>query len=251
MFFKRKNIIDPRRELINDTVNFLLQIEESRFNRLLLAQLLDEGCNYPLPLARASFNRQMISGMLADQADPSGGRLKKLLPPNLSELTHPHFYEAIRFYLKMGKNSELKLARLVLDGLEAVKNEWQREIAFFDRSEADYKLELEAIMGRMAGSRLSPEPAAPPAMETVRARLCLALTTVLLRHTREPRAFHDEFGLLPQALQAMRGDHAAFRRAMVFFHHREPHFTHLASQTFWRTLQTLFNENREPASTGP
>ena len=73
----------------------------------------------------------------------------------------------------------------------------------------------------------------------VRHRLHIALVTALLRIVPKPSKFYTQFGTVPNVLADMRQDRARLCQAMAFFWRETPYADLVASQAFWRTLQTL------------
>ena len=52
----------------------------------------------------------------------------------------------------------------------------------------------------------------------------------------------EEFGSITALLQVMQRDHAEFCRFIAFCRERTPYFRYIVSRTFWRTLETLCQE---------
>jgi hypothetical protein len=61
---------------------------------------------------------------------------------------------------------------------------------------------------------------------------------------RERKPFQEEFGSIPELVNAMQKEHTVFCRFMAFCKARIPYFNYIASRTFWRTLETLRLEER-------
>jgi hypothetical protein len=234
-------LADQRKQLIRDTMRFLLQRDEKRFSRQLLAQLLEEGCNYPLSLAKSRFYAWMIPG-LAEKLDAAKKKeLAKRLPEALSDVTHVHFGDAIHFYLSHLKHPEAQMAMQVIECLEKIKNEWRLDAAWFTVDFAGFNHSLEKTVEKFSESKPTHRLSALP-MSRIRQRVYIALTTSLLKYISEPIGFQSRFGSVPEAITAMQTDHTVFCRAMAFFKTQTPYFAHLASQTFWRTLQNMNTE---------
>ena len=101
---------DERKQLINEMMQFLLQRQASRFSKQLKAQLLDEGCNYPIVLAKPRFYELMISG-LAEQLNPAAKKkFDKRISPDLSNLNHIQFSETMNYFVSHLKNFETQMA---------------------------------------------------------------------------------------------------------------------------------------------
>jgi hypothetical protein len=130
--------------------------------------------------------------------------------------------------------------------IETLKAEWQLDDLLFQESLDQFETQLQSLIrllyqgvqtsGRtvLRGGCVCSIP-----LELVRRRLYIALTTSLLRYVKERKPFQAEFGSIPDVVKAMQKDHQVFCRFMAFCRERTPYFTYIASQTFWRTLETL------------
>lgn len=234
----RKN---ERDRLISEMMQFLLQRNESRFLKQLMAQLLEEGCNYPITLAKPRFYELMVQG-LADQLD-NGARKEfdKRMTKNFLDLNHLEFIEAMRYFVSHLKNSEKQMALEVINSIEQLIDLWKLNPPFFAAGLDDFNARLRAVVEKYtqasARCRLSTF-----SINQIRRRIYLALTTSLFRFIKDPKQFQMEFGTIPEVLKAIQEDHSVFCRVMAFFSTQTPFFSHAASQAFWRTLQSLNTE---------
>lgn len=239
---KNKHVpVNQRKQLIRDTMQFLLQRDEKRFSRLMFALLLDEGCNYPIGLAKSKFYALMIQRLAATLGSEEKVELTEGLPEALFNMTHVQFSEAIRFCLSHVKNPENQMATDVIESLEQIKMEWLLDPVFFTQDLVSFNHRLQEIVEQFSEGtptgRLSTLP-----LGQVRRRLYIALTTSLLKYVSGLNPFQLRFGSVHEAIKAMQADHTVFCRVMEFFRTQIPYFTHLASQTFWRTLQNMNTE---------
>jgi hypothetical protein len=239
---KNKQIlVDERKQIIRDFMQFLLQRNEGRFSKLLMGQLLDEGCNFPLALAKPRFYELMISGLTAELNAGAKKEFDSRSKRATSNITHDQFVDAVRFFESNLKNPEKQMALQVIESLGRIKYEWDLGKRFFTEDSEQFCVRLEAVVKQLSegtpGGRLSAIP-----LSRIKRRLYLALTTSLYKYVTHRRRFQSEFGSIPEVLKAMQESHTVFCRVMAFFSTQTPYFTHLASQIFWRTLQTLNTE---------
>ena len=242
-FTKKSNASKPDRsaestQLINEMMQFLLQRQEPRFSKQLQAQLLDEGCNYPMALAKPRFYQLMALG-LAAQLDPAvKKKLDKRISPDFSNLTHLQFSETMNYFLSHLKNYEKQMAMEVIISIEQIIDEWKLNPTFFSGGLDEFNAHVLAVVRKFANaSACSRLPRI--SINQIRRRLYIALTTSLYRFSRDQQRFQLEFGSIPRVLKAMQKDHTVFCRVMAFFRAQTPYFIHAASQTFWRTLQSF------------
>jgi hypothetical protein len=253
MKFTRKNNAhkhdqnDERKQLINEMMQFLLQRQEQRFSKQLQAQLLDEGCNYPIVLAKPRFYELIISGLGVHLNPAAKKKLDKRILPDVSNLSHIQFSDTMSYFASHLKNCEKRMALEVINSIEHIIGEWKLAPAFFSGGQDEFNAHLEAVVGKFAKvcapSRL---PGVP--ITQIRRRLYIALTTSLCRFTRDQQAFQLKFGSIPATLRAMQADHTIFCRVMAYFGDQTPYFIHAASQTFWRTLQSLNTDHLSQGS---
>jgi hypothetical protein len=229
---------DERKQLINEMMQFLLQRQASRFSKQLKAQLLDEGCNYPIVLAKSRFYELMVLG-LAEKLNPvPKKKFDKRISPDLSNLNHIQFSETMNYFVSHLKNFEKQMAIAVINSLEQIIDEWKLDTTFFSGGPDEFNAHLQTIVRKFAtASASSWLPSI--SINRIRRRLYIALTTSLYRFTRDQQTFQLEFGSIPGVLKAMQTDHTVFGRVMAFFSTQTPYFSHAASSTFWRTLQAL------------
>jgi hypothetical protein len=133
------------------------------------------------------------------------------------------------------------MVRALLDALATVQTQWLIPADALCRTAEAFDVCLQAAVNQMA--------AASPygrigglAFDVVRRRMRLALAASLLTYLRDPPAFHAIFGSVPRCFMDMERDRNLFCRLMAFFFEQLPYAGHLASQTFWRLLQTLDTE---------
>ena len=165
-------------------------------------------------------------------------RLDHLAPLAGREIDHAHFSRAMRYLATLREAGAKTMVRVSLAALTAIKSEWQREAAFFQKEQDQFDRSLIAIVHEMALTHPAGEISRWP-VDAIRRRLNLGLTVSLLRYVRDGRKFQERFGTLPQALAAMGADHTVFRGAMAFFYEGIPHAGLVVSQTFWRVIQAL------------
>jgi hypothetical protein len=242
LIYKDKSVpADQRKQLIRDTMQFLLQRDEKRFSKQLFAQLLDEGCNLPLSLAKSRFYALMFQKLAATSDTVEKDILIKRPPEALLNITHFQFNEAIRRCLSYIKNPEEQMAMQVIDSLAKIKMEWQLDPAFFTKDLTYFNHRLQAIVEQYSESVSTNRLSALP-ISQIRRRLYIAFSTSLLKYVSERNVFQSRFGSVPEVIKAMQRDHTVFCRLMDFFRTQTPYYIHLASQTFWRTLQNMNQE---------
>jgi hypothetical protein len=226
-------------------MQFLLQRKELRFSKQLQAQLLEEGCNYPMVLAKSRFYELMVFG-LAAQLDPvAKKKLDKRISPDLSNLTHIQFSETMNYFVLHLKNYEKQMAMEVIISIEQIIDEWKLNPTFFSGGLDEFNAHLLEVVRKFAKAS-APSRLPGISINQIRRRLYIALTTSLYRFSRDQQKFQLEFGSIPAVLKAMQEDHTVFCRVMAFFSTQTPYFTHAASQTFWRTLQSLNTDRLWP-----
>lgn len=236
--------IENTQTIIQDAMQFLLERNERRFEKLLRAQLLQEGCNYPMALAKPRFYQLMLSGLL-DQADPGiQEKLKAMLaassPSSLEFLPHEVFYNAMRLLSNKLDHAGKVMALEVINCLQAITQESQLDPAIFQEDVELFQSRIQGMMNQLwSASRI---PFAAPPFDLVRRRLYMAWMTALLSKMNVKHVFEQEFGSIPETLQAMQKNHNIFCRFMAFCQARTPYFRYLTTQTFWRTLETMRTE---------
>jgi hypothetical protein len=234
-------------EIIRDELKFLLEEDEQRFAEYLLAHLLDEGCNLPLVIAKPRFYALMITGLFTKVSSSIQDRFIQKFPslqPMVSSaqfksqsVTHEDFLNTMRFFHSHLESSGEQVAIEMTTSIEILKQEWQLDESFFQDTIDHFTTRLQAVINQMCQE--AQPSACTMSIELVRRRLYIALTTSLLRHVKERKPFQAEFGSIPETVNAMQQDHAVFCRFMAFCRERNPYFTYVASQIFWRTLETL------------
>ena len=240
----KKNVKDKhrhnseRKQLISEMMQILLQRKEPRFSKQLMAQLLEEGCNYPVILAKPRFYELIVGGLTQQLRAEEKKAINKRLPDNLSNLNHYHFNEAMNYFTSHLKDFEKQMALAVINGIEQIIDDWRLKPAFFAGELDDFNTHLQAVIKKFSEVSATCRLLSLSSNQ-IRRRLYMALTTSLFRFTRDPQNFYSEFNSIPKVLKAMQADHHVFNRVMAFFGSRTPYFHHTASQTFWRTLQAL------------
>ena len=252
-------------KLIRDEMMFLLERNKRRFAKQLLAHLLDEGCNLPIIIAKPRFYELMIAGLLA-KATPSAQKKFTEKFGKINFALHEEFFDAMLFFKSHLNSAEKHMAVEVTKSIDTIKAEWQLDDLLFQEELDHFETRLQAIIDQICpgvqdlscegvqdlsceGVQTSvceemQDLSCTIPLERVRRRLYIALTTSLLRHLRERKSFQEEFGSIPEVLNAMQKDHTIFCRFMAFCKARTPYFNYIASRTFWRTLETLRLEAR-------
>ena len=234
----KDNRNDEGKQLISEMMQFLLQRQASRFSKQLMAQLLEEGCNYPVVLATPRFYELMVLGLAGRLNAGARKKFDKCVTLHLSKLNHKQFNETIKFFMSHLKNFEKQMALEVIHSIEQIIDEWKLKTAFFTAGLDDFNAHLQAVVRKFEKASASGR-LATISTNQIRRRLYIALTTSLFRFTRDTQKFQLEFGSIPEVLKAMQNDHHVFCRTMAFFSTQTPYFSHTASQTFWRTLRLL------------
>jgi hypothetical protein len=247
IFSKDQPAYQGTNAIIRDELKFLLEGNERRFAKQLLAHLLDEGCNLPIKIAKPRFYELMLTSLFA-KASPSiqekfGQKLPALQKGILQSqdkkgpVTHVEFFETMLFFESQLKSSGKQMAIEVTKSLDTIKKEWQLDDSFFQEGLDHFEIHLQTKINQICQGVQTSDCNMP--LELVRRRLYIALTTSLLRHIKGMQSFQTEFGSVPQVVKAMRDDHTVFCRVMAFFKERIPYFSYIASRSFWRTLETL------------
>lgn len=234
---------DQRKQLINEMMQFLLQRQASRFSKQLEAQLLDEGCNYPIALAKPRFYELMFIGLAKQLDPPAKKKFDKRISHDLSNLNHIQFSETMNCFGSHLKNFETQAAIEVVNSLEQIIGEWKLDPTFFSGGPDKFNAHVQAVVGKFAKASASSRLPGI-SINRVRRRLYIALTASLYRFTQDQQTFQLEFGSIPVVLKAMQEDHTVFCRLMAFFSTQTPYFSHAAASTFWRTLQSLNTDCR-------
>jgi hypothetical protein len=124
---------EERQQLINEMMQFLLQRQEPRFSKQLQAQLLDEGCNYPMVLAKPRFYELMVLGLGAHLNPVAKRKLDKRILPDFSSLSHIQFSDTMNYFVSHLKNCEEQMAMAVINSIVRIIDEWKLDPAFFFR----------------------------------------------------------------------------------------------------------------------
>lgn len=239
-------------QLIRDEVSFLLERNERRFVKQLLAHLLDEGCNLPISIAKPRFYELMIAGLFAQVKSSLQEKFAKKLPSlqkvvvlsqrEREAITHGEFFDAMLFFESHLPSAGKQMAIEVTRSIDTIKEEWQLDDGFFQEELDSFETRLQAMLNQICPGVQTSVCDIP--LERVRRRLYIALTTSLLRYLGERKSFQEEFGSIPEVINAMQNDHAIFCRFIAFCKVRTPYFSYIVSRTFWRTLETLRLEAR-------
>ncbi|PIE33329.1 hypothetical protein CSA56_12220 [candidate division KSB3 bacterium] len=262
MFFKTKKS-DPKQQLINEEMRFLLEPDERWFAKNLQARLLDEGCNFPLTLAKPRFYELMLT-RLADKVEPDARKQIEAFMPKpsgqaASGIFHVSFFQAMRFFASRLDQAGQVMALEVIETIQIIHLESQVDDTIFQEDRASFERYVAERFVRLWTT------AYPELVENISdsallcRRLHIALTTSLLRKMNARQAFEEAFHSLPSLLKAMQEDHAEFCRFMAFCRERMPYFIHVVSQIFWRTLETFRQEmhaalatrNSQPVTRNP
>lgn len=257
-FFTKSTALQDAQGIIRDEMAFLLEPNEPRFDRQLLARLLGEGCNFPLAIAKPRFLKLMISGLFAKTDPATRKKFVETFHINVSEfhngkkdsISHEDFHKVMLFFKSYGQHPGQQIATEVLDAIQKLKEEWQLDEAMFQEGLEQFEARLHPLINQIYQGEQSLSPTligdsgCPIPLDLARRRLYIALTTSLLRHIQARQAFETQFGSIPEVVKAMQEDHSVFCDFMKFCKERTPYFHYLASRTFWRTLETLRLERR-------
>jgi hypothetical protein len=154
------------------------------------------------------------------------------------------------FFKSHLNSAEKHMAIEVTKSIDTIKAEWQLDDLLFQEELDHFETRLQAVIDQICpGVQTSvyegvQDKSCTLPLERVRRRLYIALTASLLRHLRERKSFQEEFGSIPEVVNAMQKDHTVFCRFMAFCKARTPYFSYIASRTFWRTFETLRLEAR-------
>jgi len=237
-FFARPQPVSPHQDaVLQDIVTLLLETDERRFSQLLLARLLDEGCNLPLKLAKPRLYMLMASALSKHLPFDKFAEIPEILEDHSTSFQHARFVEIMTFYYTHLSHAKQTMAFEFLNALDVIKAEWQEEAHLCQEKESMFGQRLQVIVESLFPQSLSDNDVF--SLPQVRRRLYLAMTTSLLRHLRDRSLFQSTFGSIPQALSAMQQNHAEFVRFLLFCRERIPYYDHIAAQIFWRALETV------------
>jgi hypothetical protein len=230
-----------RQQMIRREMRFILQQDVRRFTKLLLARLLDEGCNLHPDLARimfyGRFERRLTSALPADTRT----RFFERKPDSDTSCTHPRYHAVVKYFLTHLSGAETQITAAVLDVIEALKLDWQETAkrCFSNANPGDS--DLQYLIGQI--SRVNSNGnLARHGIDKIRRRLKIAVATSLLRHVRKPDLLREKYGSVPQILHEMGRDPALLPALMVFFREQVPYAQHVIAQSFWRTLNNMDTE---------
>ena len=244
--------IEGSQKLIRDEMFFLLERNERWFKKSLQAHLLDEGCNFPLVLAKPRFYALMISGLMTKVSSEAQKKFHKenpayqemlqhQTPEEVSSLSHEEFYQAMRFFMTAFDDAGKQMALEVTKCIDVIKQDWQLEDEIFQIPLEQFTERVQTMMIHLWEASHIDYPD-DLSFDRVRRRLYMTFTSSLLSKMNVRQAFEEEFGSITTLLRAMHHDHTEFCRFMAFCRERTPYFRYIVSRTFWRTLETLRQE---------
>lgn len=239
---------DARDVLIREETRFLLQGNDARFSKQLLARLLEEGCNLPLSVARPLFYRHAVLKLTADLNAAEQSAFARRFPEDHERLSHPRFHGIIRFLHSRLPDAETRMAYAAMDAVAAVIETWRLDDAALTNTPETFEAVAKKTVDRIRDANPAGRLAGLPFTVVIR-RLRMALTASLLRHIRDSKEFRSRFGSIPQVLKTIQADPAVFCRVMSFLRDQLPYFSLVASQSFWRTLNNLDTGRGEPSET--
>ena len=245
-FLTKQRTHDDTLALIRAEMAFLLERDERWFEKQLQARLLDEGCNFPTILAKSHFYECMLSELAGIITAESRPKFQAIITDGSAHgprLTHSVFHNAIRFCASRGHDSARLMALAVTTAIQTIVENWQLPLDMFQEDIQHFMERIRAAASQL-WSRSSSREMPPFPIGEIRKRLYLAWTTALLSKMKIRQEFEQEFDSIPALLQAMQKDHDEFCRFMNFCRERSPYFLPLVSRAFWRTLETLYLEQR-------
>lgn len=239
----------PQDSVLRNTTMLLLETDEARFSRHLLARLLDEGCNLPLIIAKPRFYALTITALAKHLPSEKSAHIQQIR----HDFKHSRFVEFMTMCYTHIPQAKQTMALEVLNSLDQLKAEWQQEAqGLREEDEARYEQRLKSILMQLYPQEPnSPHNVGQAVLDwlpQVRRRLVIAMTTSLLRYVRDRQQFQQSFGPLPQAIVVMQRNQAEFARFLGLYQERIPYYDHVAAQVFWRTLETLRLEFRNASS---
>ena len=234
-----------RKQLIKREMRFVLQRDVHQFTKLLLARLLDEGCNLHQDLARMKFYERFERRLTAGRPEDTRYRFCEKTPDSDTNCSHLRYHAAVKYSLAHLSDAETQITGTVLDVIETLKLDWQR-IAKKCLSNANpgsshlQKL-IEQITHVNSDGKL-----AQHGLDKIRRRLKIAVVTSLMRHVRKPDLLRKKYGSVPLMLQGISRDPALLSVVMVAFKEQVPYARHVIAQSFWRTLNNMDTELPDP-----
>jgi hypothetical protein len=187
----------------------------------------------------------MISGLLSKGGSSVQSKFAKVISPEQAgqydTISHAEFYNAIKFFrLELGDAGKT-MALEVSKSIQSIFREWQLDPNIFQQDFEQYQAFVQTTVDQLWNAS-GMEQSEEMSFDLIRRRLYMALTTSLLSKMNARNVFEQEFSSVPDALRAMKEDHQNFCRFIKFCQERTRYFTYIASQTFWRTLETLRTE---------
>ena len=227
-----------RQQLIKREMRFVLQQDEKRFTRQLLARLLDEGCNLNPNVARTMFYEHFEVRLMS--AMPPGLRvhLTETLSQAASGFSQPRFNKTVKFFISHLSQADKKITAAVLDVIDTLKHEWQQtaEKCLFGDKPMDSH--LMSLIDQF--KRHHPEGnLANHGTVVIGRRLRIAITASLLRHVRKPDLLREKFGCAARIVQGSSQNPELFPELMSFFNKHVSYARLVATRTFWRTLNNM------------
>ena len=236
-----------REALIREMRVFLLENNDARFSKQLLAFLLEEGCNLPLALAKPLFYRHVVSTLSAALEASGQAAVARRFSGDGEGLTHPQFHWILDFIHTCLPDADTRMAAAAIDTVGTVLEAWRLEKSVFTENTETFERVVRQVVARIVNGNRNGRLADWP-VEVILRRLRLALTASLLRHARDPDRFRSTFGPIHRLWKTMPADPMVFCRVMSFLQGQIPYFRHIASQVFWRTLNHL-DADRSNSST--
>lgn len=236
-----------RRMLIRREMRFVLQQDDGRFAKQLLARLLDEGCNLHPYLARkmfyAKFEHWLGNILPAERQTRFYEKVSGANP----DLNHSRFHLAVKYSIKHLSEVETRLTAAVLDIIATLKEEWRQMAEKCLPLANAENTDLHNLIARIHQLN-SNGYLARHGFDTICRRLRIALVTSLMRHARQPDLLREEYGSVPQLLKAINREPELFGNLIGTFKKQIPYAQHIIAQTFWRTLNNMDAEIPDQSS---
>ena len=230
-----------RRQMIKRDMRFVLQQDERRFTRQLLARLLDEGCNLNPDVARIMFYEHFEVRLMSDMPPGLRVRLTETISQAASDFSQPRFHKTVKFFVSHLTDADEKISAAVLDVIGSLKLEWQQTAEKCLFGEKPMGSQLMSLIDQF--KRCHPEGnLANHGMVVINRRLRIAITASLLRHVRKPDLLREKYGCVTRIIQGLNQDPKRFQELMSFFKEHVPYARLVITQSFWRTLNTMDSE---------
>ena len=230
-----------RKQLIKREMRFVLQRDVHQFTKLLLARLLDEGCNLHQDVARMMFYERFERRLSAGRPEDTRYRFCEKTPDSDTNCNHLRYHAAVKYSLAHLSDAETQITATVLDVIETLKLDWQRiaQTCLSDENLASPYLQdlIEQITHVNSGGKL-----AQHGLDQIRRRLKIAVVTSLMRHARKPDLLRKKYGSVPLILQGISRDPALLSAVMAALKEQVPYARHVIAQSFWRTMNNMDTE---------